>query len=360
MSRIIYISLFVIGCFPAFGQNMPESQLLVGVPNEHAIDAVHSKVNTSFAEIDFHATSVNASKFESLSALASCLTREFRDERSKVRSIFTWIASSISYDRESYSISKSIYTQTATAVWQNRSAVCEGYANLFVAMCEAAGIESRIVKGYVRDYSDSELRFPNHAWNSVKINGQWQLLDVTWASINNVSRESDLMYNQQNLDYFFLVDPQRMLLTHLPEDPLWQLQINYVDLQTFVKGEAAVADVLKNPSLGSDKNFESLIAKYEKLDSLDRSISYLERMESNAYNKVREYGLGIAYYYKAQSIMKGADRKNLMAFQKAKSRARNCYQKSLKYLSELKKDDFGYEFSLDLTDNVSFKMEALQ
>jgi hypothetical protein len=344
---------------------MPESQLLVGAPNDHTIEAVLSTVNISFAEIDFHATNVNASSFESIPALTSYLTREYRDERSKVRSIFTWIASSIAYDRESYSSSKSINTQTAAAVWQNRSAVCEGYANLFVAMCEAAGIESRMVKGYVRDYSDSELRFPNHAWNSVKINGRWQLLDVTWASIDNVpnavaDRAPDLRDQRQNLDYFFMVDPQRMLLTHLPEDPFWQLQTNYVDLHTFVRGEAAVADVLKNSRQGNEKNFESLIAKYEKLDSLDRSISYLERMESNAYNKFREYGLGIAYYYKAQNIIKEADKKNIMAYQKAKSRARDYYQKSLKCLSELKEDDFGYDFSLDLTDNVSFKMEALQ
>jgi hypothetical protein len=344
---------------------MPDNQLLDGGPGVRLSKVAHSNMTISFAEIDSYSASIEAERFESIESLASHLTEDYLDEKSKVRSIYTWIAHSISYDQDIYSSSKAINTQTATAVWQNKKAVCEGYANLFIAMCKTVGIESRLVKGYVRDYSDSELMFPNHAWNSVKINGRWQLLDVTWASINNesnvVGNEAlSALYQKHKLDYFFLPDPKSLLLTHLPEDPYWQLQSHHVDLETFVKGEVFVAEVMKNPRQVNEKNFEILIDKYEKLDSLDRSIAYLERMERNVNNKVREYGLGIAYYYKAQSIIKGVDRKNAFALQRAKDKARDYYQKSLKYLSELREDDFGFDFSQYLADNVSIKMEMLQ
>ena len=89
---------------------------------------------------------------------------------------------------------------------------------------------------------------------------------------------SDL-YSRHKLNYFFLVDPKQMILTHLPEDPYWQLQSNYIDIFTFSSGEKAVETAMKN-KFAKDIDFEKLIFSYELLDSLDRSISYLERMET--------------------------------------------------------------------------------
>ena len=50
--------------------------------------------------------------------------------------------------------------------------VCAGYAAAFKLLAEEAGLEAVVVTGIL----EGSL---SHAWNKVKINGEWQILDVT-------------------------------------------------------------------------------------------------------------------------------------------------------------------------------------
>ena len=75
-------------------------------------------------------------------------------------------------------------------------------------------------------------------------------------------------------------------------------------------------------------------------------------------NKTQEYGLGIAYYYKAQKILKESNKNNDL--RKSKHLARAYYKKSLDQLAQLNENDFGYILSVDLAKNVEFRMEVLQ
>jgi uncharacterized repeat protein (TIGR02543 family) len=54
----------------------------------------------------------------------------------------------------------------------NRVAVCDGYASAFKLMCMIEGIECKEVTGWAGE---------NHAWNKVKIDGEWFVVDATWA-----------------------------------------------------------------------------------------------------------------------------------------------------------------------------------
>ena len=360
LTRLIYISLFLMGNLSAFSQNLSIEILLSNNSNNDIHSTASLENNTvPLSAIDIRALGIKPENFSSFSELTDYLVGPKEHQYNKVRSIYSWIASNITYHKESIKDQ----SQTAQAVWNSQKAVCEGYANLFNAMCQEAGIESRMVKGYVRDFDGEALTFPNHAWNSVKIDGKWYLLDVTWASLNknprsvepDLSNERDIKHK---LDYYFLVNPEDMILTHLPEDPYWQLQDKIIDLETFIKGEEFIIEALQNQQASSEMNFEILIDNYEKLDSLDRSIAYLERMVANSLNSSKEYGLGIAYYYKAQSILENAN--DNYSHQQVKDRARAYYQKSLEYLMLLEKNDFGYDFSKDLADNVLFRIEVLQ
>lgn len=70
-------------------------------------------------------------------------------------------------------------------------AVCEGYARAFQLLCNKANIDSVLLSGT----ADSD----NHAWNGVKIGGDWYQIDVTW---NDTDRENNYAEN----DYFNLTD----------------------------------------------------------------------------------------------------------------------------------------------------------
>lgn len=362
MKNLFYILILSIVWSSSFSQSFKQGQLYA-VPSEGVKDIIfNTSLNISFVHADDFAAKANPDHFASLENLAIYLTQRFDDEKSKVRSIYTWVALNIIYD-QNIILGCSKNNQSAQNVWNTKVAVCEGYANLFHEMCVKAGIESRLIKGYVKRFSGNDLRFPNHAWNSVKIDGKWQLLDVTWASVNNEDDKKALgindNYAKRKLDHYFLVNPKRMILTHLPEDPYWQLQNNYVSIDIYQKGEACIKEALRNPYT-EEIDFEDLISNFERLDSLDRSISFLERMEQNKWNKTKEYGLGIAYFYKAQKILKESYTSPSKDLKKSKQLAKAYYKKSLDHLAQVQENDYGYEFSINLANNVAFRMEVLQ
>ena len=70
---------------------------------------------------------------------------------------------------------------TPYGVLLNKAGVCSSYAGAFKLLAEEAGLECIVVTGYL----DGELP---HAWNKVKIDGEWQIVDST----NN---DSELIFN---------------------------------------------------------------------------------------------------------------------------------------------------------------------
>ena len=59
----------------------------------------------------------------------------------------------------------------------NKEAVCEGYTKAFKYLMDKIGIECVVVIGKA---TNSENATERHAWNYVKINGNWYAIDVTW------------------------------------------------------------------------------------------------------------------------------------------------------------------------------------
>lgn len=59
---------------------------------------------------------------------------------------------------------------------ENRNTVCMGYATTFRHILENLGYECNIVSGS----SDENTNDLNHAWNQVKVNGNWYNADLTW------------------------------------------------------------------------------------------------------------------------------------------------------------------------------------
>ncbi|NJN28001.1 MAG: hypothetical protein HC819_19530 [Cyclobacteriaceae bacterium] len=354
------LTLILFSCNLAYSQQ--NGQLFAAPGNTYIEYELANGSNQDFSEVDDFITRTNGAQYASPAQLAVSLAGRFESEAGKIRAIYTWIALNVAYDHQAL-ITGTGGSQAAEEVWQTRMAVCEGYANLFQELCSLAGIESRVVKGYVKTYGTEKMHYPNHAWNSVKVAGSWKLLDVTWASMNNgidILEEGldEHEIARKKLDYFFLIEPQRMILTHLPEDPLWQLQGNEVSMEVFLQGNAGILLEVQKPQ-SSNFNFEAAIEQYEQLDSLDKHIALLERMVKTADEKANAYGLGIAYYYKAQSILKESTENTKLSDGSIKNLARRYYQKAFDQLNVLQPNDFGYEFSRDLLENVAFKIEVL-
>lgn len=166
--------------------------------------------------------------------LARTVTRNSATDRDKAHAIYRWLGENIAYDVAALD-SGNLGNNDPSTVLKRKKAVCAGYADLFDQMCRSVGLESEVVVGRSRS---EEQQLPailrnsptNHAWNAVKLGGEWRLLDPTWGA-GNVDRSRRFVKDPN--DDWFLVDPEVFSYTHLPQDEKWQLLDLPLDRETF-------------------------------------------------------------------------------------------------------------------------------
>lgn len=297
--------------------------------------------------------------------LAGSITDGTLTERERVDSIFSWIVNHVDYDREAYQNGLSS-SEDPQEVICSRKAVCTGFSNLFAALCRFNEIDVRVVTGYARGAGHrdgSEFVAPNHAWNSVKIDGKWYLADVSWASayrmhlIDSDSETSGIAFPLSTYSTFYLAEPENFVLSHLPEDPVWQLLAHPVSLNTFEKGHEYVKKEICETT-GEIFDYKTEILRTSRMDFLDARIISLERSVENRHNQYREYNLGIAYYYKARRMIEVAQHISTPASSSIVKQAYIMYRKSLFLLSSLNTDISDYEFAFLLANNIKMRIQS--
>lgn len=114
-------------------------------------------------------------------------------------------------------------SQDWQSVVRTKTAVCEGYANLFQKFAGELGITAQKVSGYARgvgsDITNENPRAANHAWNIVRIGDAWYTLDCTWDSGYMSGKSSVQSYTT---DWLFL-KPEYFVYSHLPTEAKNQL-----------------------------------------------------------------------------------------------------------------------------------------
>lgn len=192
---------------------------------------------TDFAAIDQRARKSPRSLHKDLPALTEYLCENTESELERVRSIYVWITTHISYDWKAVEQDKRI-NHFILDILDRELALCVGYAQLFKRMAELAGLDCEIINGYAKGTTNTQLPLeePNHSWNAVNIKGEWYLLDATWGSSTlNKKNEFVLISN----DDYFLIRPEQFIRTHLPGNPMWQLLPQPVSASHFMGAELA-------------------------------------------------------------------------------------------------------------------------
>jgi hypothetical protein len=222
LKAIFLLSIFVLfsSMPPADGQGNQSPSL--AAPGGEAMQN-YSYERYNYDEIDAHALAAPASAEQSVESLAAYLIEPAKNEREKARAIFRWICQKIDYDLRSYFTGRLGSTKSED-VLKSRSSVCSGYSDLFSALAGEAGLEAVEIRGYGKGYSYRPgQRFVgpyNHAWNAVKINGSWRLLDPTWGA---GYLGQDRKYHRWFDDHYFMTPPEHFIYDHLPEQQSWQL-----------------------------------------------------------------------------------------------------------------------------------------
>ena len=197
--------------------------LLSCAPPGHRESALPgAESNRIVKALDAHVLATPLGALTSVRALTDYLVEPARNDRERAWVLFRWITTNIRYDRAGAAGGGA--DVRPEAVLCRKEAVCAGYTDLFLAMAAEAGLEAVSVSGYAKGEGyEAGDRFsgpPSHSWNAVCIDGSWRLVDCTWGA-GYVDETGQ--YVRWFEPYYFLTPPERLIYTHFPEDPRWQL-----------------------------------------------------------------------------------------------------------------------------------------
>lgn len=206
-----------------------------------------------FKTLDSTVKQVGSMTDAPLFAIVDSITKTCRDERSCTRAIYDWIAFNISYDCVGYH-HKGQQNTSVSNVLKYRTAVADGYAMLFKAMCEHRHITCNAIKGYSRNVSKNigkSKKNPDHSWNAVNIRNQWYLVDVCWAA--GITDAKKKAFSAEFNDSYFFPDPERFALTHYPANRKWQLNDEPISRSEFTWSPMPLGDYINSDVIATNQ-----------------------------------------------------------------------------------------------------------
>jgi len=226
--------------------------------------------------------------------LTHYIRTNFDADSLRARACFIWITHNIAYDTKAYNSGDPAAGSIDYAL-KKRKAVCGGYAALFKLLCAAFDIECEIVTGYGRGVGNNlvihDKNIPsNHAWNAVKINGTWRLLDATWAA-GFVTEEHGILkkFFKYFKETYFFTPPQKFVLNHFPEKHKFQFLLKTVKEKDFKLNPRFTSNYL-NDSI-TEVFPQGVPLKAKKGDTLTfrfRSIAVVQRSFLFAFSPEKE------------------------------------------------------------------------
>ena len=158
---------------------------------------------------------------EEVSNLLKSLDLSNKTDYQKVKAIYDYICSNVTYDHDNLNDESYSLKYTAYAALINKTAVCQGYASLFYRLALDAGVDTRVISG--------EAGGP-HAWNIVKLNGKYYNLDSTWDA-----GRSTYAYFLKNTNDFdnHVRDNDYQSNDFIEEYPMWDKSYTEIDCNKY-------------------------------------------------------------------------------------------------------------------------------
>lgn len=131
--------------------------------------------------IDFYTTAAQEEELKGAVEELLYETLEIRPEMEdyeKVKRVWDYMAAHISYDRDHLEDENYKRKYTAYAALMDRTAVCQGYANLMYRLMLELGLDCRLINGVTDDGN-------GHAWNIVKLGDVYYNLDPGWGTLES-------------------------------------------------------------------------------------------------------------------------------------------------------------------------------
>jgi hypothetical protein len=229
------------------------------------------QVNIEYASIDKKIAAIPSNLTTSTDGIAAYINDNFKSENDKIRAVFYWTASNISYDvKNAFSLnSNQTATEKIEKALKTKKGVCIHYAEVFNSISNKVGIKSLIIEGYTKQ--NGKIAPLPHAWCAANIDNKWYVFDPTWGSgyINNGA------FAKKINNYYFKAEPSKIISSHIAFDYLWQF-LNYpITNQEFYEGKVQVDKSKKY------FDFDAELKRQDSLSDIERVSESIKRIEAN-------------------------------------------------------------------------------
>jgi len=192
-----------------------------------------AQADLNFGKTDSIMLSIPNSLTFSTQDIANFINDHFAGDDEKLRAAFFWVASNIRYslyDKRDFIAADEIEDYIRETL-HRRKGKCQAYAEVFHDICQKMGIPSYIVSGLVVPENDKPLA--THAWIAAYSTTSWKLYDATFGAGYFVAGK----YVKKIDNHYFEANPDTLIQSHYPFDPLWQLKSFPFTMHEFYSGE---------------------------------------------------------------------------------------------------------------------------
>lgn len=215
------------------------------------------------------AATIPAASCGSIDELSAYIKQHFLTDTAQITAIYVWMANNISYDLARMQAVKNNLQSTPQAakdVLKMRTAVCQGYSDLFSALCTSLGIKAVVVPGYVK--IAGAIMPMAHSWVAAELGGEWFLFEPTWGA----GYVADNHFVKQFNNIFCKQSPKDFILTHMPFDPIFQFLSSPKNNIEFIDGTSSSNKIFFN--------YKDSVNQYSQLSSLEQMTAELRRIET--------------------------------------------------------------------------------
>jgi len=230
---------------------------------------LHSQSLNEFRAADVIAMNAPDSCQASAASLGRYFSAAFKKPALRVRAIYTWTAMKISYDilNTGNVNAATPFNELVDNTMQSRKGICQGYASVFKALCDACGIPAWVVNGYTRQ--NGHINDISHAWVIAVTDSSYFGFDPTWGG----GYMNKGKYAKQFSEQFFMVKPGVLIKDHMPFDPLWECLKHPISNTDFINARTT-------PSAPTGYfAFPDSIKAYQALDQKGQCSDALRRLQ---------------------------------------------------------------------------------
>lgn len=210
----------------------------------------------------------------SVDSLALYLECNCDTEEEKLKTLYIWMTHTFRYRMFEAFVAgnqREGEEKEIQVLLDKRTGVCRDFSLLFKYVAQAMDIPAFFVEGYTKD-SQGYIQREAHAWNVAKVNGKWYNYDITYGM--GYARNNEFVSRPTMEQY--MVPSSEFMKTHMPFDPIWQLDEHPMTYQAFDQPAEHGKEVYQ-PLF----NYNDSIIAYSKQNMYQQSLALQDRILHN-------------------------------------------------------------------------------